>query len=322
MVRFDLSLEELRNYRPDVPEPQDFDVFWERTLAEARSLRRPVQITPVDTPLTGIRVFDVTFSGFAGEPIRAWLLVPAHASEPLPVVVEYIGYGGGRGLPYDRLLWASSGFAHFVMDTRGQGSAWGNGGHTADPHGSAPSSPGFFTRGIDHQDNYYYRRVFTDAVRAVDTVRELAQIDPARVVAAGMSQGGGIALAAAALSSDLLAVLSDVPFLCNFERAVGLTGRDPYQELVRYLAVHRGAEVQAFRTLSYFDGVAMARRAKAPSLFSVALHDPICPPSTVFAAHNAYGGESQIRIYPFNEHEGGQMHHWGEQADFLRGLET
>jgi cephalosporin-C deacetylase len=59
----------------------------------------------------------------------------------------------------------------------------------------------------------------------------------------------------------------------------------------------------------------LARRATAPALFSVGLMDPICPPSTVYAAYNAYAGPKEIRVYPFNEHEGGQGH---QQADQLR----
>ncbi len=212
---------------------------------------------------------------------------------PLPAVVEYNGYGGGRGLPFERLGWASAGFAYLFMDTRGQGSMWGSGGGTPDPHGTGPSSSGFMTRGIEDPADYYYRRVFTDAVRAVDAVRTLAQVDASRVAVVGASQGGGIALAAAALCDDLVAVLPDVPFLCDFPRAVGFTDRDPYQEIVRYLSVHRGADERVHRTLSYFDGATMATRATAPALFSVALMDPICPPSTVFAAFNRYGGRRQ-----------------------------
>ena len=37
--------------------------------------------------------------------------------------------------------------------------------------------------------------------------------------------------------------------------------------------------------------------------------DDICPPSTVYAAFNAYGGPKEIREYPYNEHEGGQGFH-------------
>ena len=44
---------------------------------------------------------------------------------------------------------------------------------------------------------YYYRRVMTDAARAIDTVRERPEIDAARVAVTGGSQGGGLSLAAA-----------------------------------------------------------------------------------------------------------------------------
>ncbi len=320
MPRFDLPLEELRDYRPEVAEPADFDAFWARTLAESRALARPAQLTRVDSPLRAVEVYDVRFSGFAGDPIAGWLLLPADGSDPLPAVVEYRGYGGGRGLPHEKLSWAASGYAHLVMDTRGQGSGWGTGGVTADPHGSAPATPGFMTRGIESPDDYYYRRVFTDAVLAVDAVRSVARVDPARVAVTGESQGGGIAIAAAGLCEGLVGAMPDVPFLCHFTRAVGMTDSNPYYEIVRYLSVHRGASERVFSTLSYFDGVNFAKRATVPALFSVALLDPICPPSTVFAARNHWAGPAEIADYPFNEHEGGQGYQWERQAAFLARL--
>lgn len=318
MPRFDLPLSDLRDYRPEIRVPADFDDFWTSTVAGAREAGGAPVVSPVETPLRGIDAFDVTFPGFAGDPVRGWLLLPAQRNGALPAVVEFNGYGGGRGLPFERLGWAASGYAHFFMDTRGQGSAWGSGGATPDPHGAGPAFPGFMTRGIDDPETYYYRRVFTDAVRAIDAVRSLPEVDAARVAVCGGSQGGGIAIAAAALSDDLVASMPDVPFLCHFERAVGMTGRDPYEEIARYLSVHRGAEERVFETLSYFDGVTFAARAQAASLFSVALLDPICPPSTVFAAFNAWAGaDKEIEVFPFNEHEGGQAHQWQRQAQFL-----
>jgi cephalosporin-C deacetylase len=102
-------------------------------------------------------------------------------------------------------------------------------------------------------------------------------------------------------------VMPDVPFLCDYPRAVQTAGRDPYLEIVRFLAQHRDKKEQVFETLRYFDGVNFARQAKAPALFSVALMDDICPPSTVYGAFNAYAGtDKSIEEYEFNNHEGGQ----------------
>ena len=124
MAQFDLPLHELRTYAPDLEPPDDLEAFWSSTLSDARGHELAATFEPVDTGLTVFDSFDVTFAGYAGQPIRGWLHLPAHRREPLPAVVEYIGYGGGRGLPHERTLWAAAGYAHLVMDARGQGSTW------------------------------------------------------------------------------------------------------------------------------------------------------------------------------------------------------
>ncbi|OON73431.1 acetylxylan esterase [Streptomyces tsukubensis] len=319
MSHFDLSRAELDAYRPLLPEPDDFDAFWAETLAEACTYDLAPRFEPVSTPLSTVDIFDVTFAGFGGQPVKGWLVLPAGATEPLPAVVEYIGYGGGRGLAHTHLLWASAGFAHFVMDTRGQGAGWG-GGDTPDPVGSGPAGSGVMTRGIEEPATYYYRRLYTDAVRAVDAARAHPLVDASRVAAAGVSQGGGLTIAVGGLVPDLVAIAPDVPFLCDFPRATTLTGRAPYREIAAYLKTFRGRDEQVFRTLSYFDGVHFAERGRAPALFSAALEDETCPPSTVFAAYNAYAcDDKSIEVYTFNDHEGGGPYQQRAQLDWLPG---
>lgn len=321
MAQFDLPLDELRRYQPALPEPADLGEFWAGTLSEARAHPLDATFTPVDNQLAVIDSWDVRFAGFGGTPVRGWLHLPAQRAEPLPAVVEYIGYGGGRGLVHESILWAAAGYAYLIMDTRGQGSGWSPGDTPDDyPQTSGPAHPGFMTRGITDPATYYYRRVFTDAVRAVEAVQAHEAVDPARVAVTGGSQGGGISLAVAALVPGLAAVMPDVPFLCDFPRATTLVDTLPYAEIVRYLKVHRDHAGQALRTLAYFDGAVLARLATAPALFSVALMDETCPPSTVFAAYNHYAGSKDIRVYPYNDHEGGEAFHTAEQLRWLAGL--
>ena len=301
----DLDLDGLRAYRSDYREPEGFDAFWSDTLAEARSHDLGLGLTPVETPLETVEVFDVRFAGFGGHPVRGWLRVPRHRSGPLPAVVQFHGYASGRGHPLDDLLWASAGYAHLLMDVRGQGSGYAGGGATPDPVGSGPSHPGFLTRGIEDPHAYVYRRVFTDAVRAVEAVRRVAFVDPGRVGVVGASQGGGIALAVAGLVPDLGAAHFQAPFLCDIRRAVRITGSGPYTEVAGYLAARREQVEAVFHTLAHFDGVAFARRASAPAWFSTGLVDEVCPPSTAFGAFHAYRGAKQIRAWEFNGHEAG-----------------
>lgn len=313
----DLLQPDLDAYRSKVETPHDFGSFWEITLADSRAAGGAVNVVPVATGLRAVEAFDVTFPGFGGHPVRGWLVLPTHRSGPLPLVVQYIGYGGGRGLPHEHLHWAAAGYAHFRMDTRGQGTSISSVGDTADPVGSGPAIFGMMTRGILSRDDYYFRRLFTDGVRAIDALAGLDIVDPTRIAVTGRSQGGGIALAVAGLDPRVKVAMPNVPFLSDFPRAVRKAQRDPYLEIVRYLSQHRHQAGPVFETLRYFDGVCFARRAKAEALFSVGLMDDVCPPSTIYGAYNAYAGAKQIIEYEFNNHEGGGAVHDLLQIEWL-----
>ncbi|MDR3573424.1 MAG: acetylxylan esterase [Anaerolineaceae bacterium] len=321
MAYFDLPLEQLKTYLPDRSEPADFDAFWQDTLAQTR--RHPLEphFEPSGYGLRTVEAFDVTFAGYAGQPIKGWLILPRQRTGLLPCVVEYIGYGGGRGFPTQWLLYPSAGYATLVMDTRGQGGSWLN-GDTPDPEpdGSNPQYPGFMTRGILNPAAYYYRRLITDAVRAVETAHSHPAVDPDRIAVSGGSQGGGLSLAAAGLAPEIKACLPDVPFLCHYRRATELVDTEPYSEIVHFLKTHRDKIATVFKTLSYFDGLNFAARAAAPALFSVGLRDDTCPPSTVYAAYNYYQGPKQMRVYEFNEHDGGGPYQQLEKLKFLSEL--
>ncbi|MFT4233405.1 MAG: acetylxylan esterase [Microbacterium sp.] len=316
MAHFDLPLDQLRTYRSSTGVPDDFDDFWASTLASSRHAGWPVRAEKIDAALCLVDVYDVTFAGYDGDEVRAWWQVPA-GTAPTAIIVESAGYAGGRGAPAEVGAYPLAGYARLLVATRGQGWNIGGGGATDDPHGSASSAPGVMTRGIQSPETYYYRRAYTDAVRAVDAARELAPGVPVYVT--GISQGGGLTIAAAALADDIAGALPDVPFLCDFPRATTLVDTQPYGEIRTYLASHRDEVARAFHTLSYFDGATLAARATAPALFSTALMDETCPPSTVFAAFNAWASDDKdIEVYPFNGHEGGATDHLGKRLTWLR----
>ncbi len=337
MPLFDLPLDQLRGYTSAVTPPADLQAFWDATIEEARSFPLNATFEPVENYLTVIDTFDVTFAGYGGAPIKGWLHLPANrpAGTRLPAVVHYIGYSGGRGLVNQDTKWAQAGYAHLIMDTRGQGYG-GTLGETADPHPSAGdvAHAGLMTRGAGSREDYYYRRVYVDAFRAVEAAQAHPEVDASRIVLAGVSQGGGIVVAVAGLVAGrldgVIAALPDVPFLQDFPRAIDITPRGPYPEIAAFLGRHRGQYQPMLAVLNYFDGVNLARAATVRALYSAALMDDICPPSTVFASFNAYGSGNadstgtgaakEIEVYRFNNHEGGQEHHWIKQLQFLRKL--
>jgi cephalosporin-C deacetylase len=293
---------------PQPGEPADFDIFWKQTMTETRAHPLGLRADPVDCGLSALEAYDVRFRGYGGQPVSGWMILPRERRSRLPCVVH--------------LLWASTGRAHLVMDSRGQGTDTPD----HDPAGGpvAPTGPGFVTRGVLDPRTWYYRRLFADAARAVEAARAHPAVAGDRVAVAGVSQGGGVALAAAALDGEVSAALVDVPFLCDWPTALATAELGPYGELVAMCAERPDQAGPALSTVRYGDGVAFAARVSAPALFSVALRDRICPPATVRAAYSAYAGPKQLVEYPFSGHEDASgtrvKVHAREQLAFLRRL--
>ncbi len=233
------------------------------------------------------------------------------------MVVEYIGYGGGRGIPLDWLTFSCAGHPHLVMDSRGQGGGW-RAADTPDRHDDgAPGGRGLLMRGILDPRRQYYTRLFIDAVRAVEAARAHPVASGLPIVTTGISQGGGLALAVTHLADGVAATMPDVPFLSNFERAVHTTPAAPYKEIIEFCAVYPQHVPQVFESLSYLDIVNHVRYIDRPALFSVGLIDEVTPASTVYAAFNHYAGPKTIEVYPFNGHEGGGSRHLQTKLAYL-----
>lgn len=324
MVLFDKPQAELEQYRPDVAEPADFIEFWRKQLAEAAAHPIDATFTPVDSPLRHADVYDVSFAGYGGDVVKGWLQIPHRLVLNPALVVEFIGYGGGRGLPLEWLHFSAAGYPHFVMDSRGQGGNWRT-GDTADGHDDGlPGAGGFLTRGILDPRTMYYTRLFVDAARAVQAARSHPVVGTMPLVTTGGSQGGALTLAAAHLAAlagnPVAAAMPDVPFLSNFERATSVTAAAPYSEIIQFCKAYPHHTARVFANLSYLDVVNHARHTTAPALFSVGLLDEITPASTVYAAYNHYAGAKQLVVYPFNGHEGGGAHHAAAKLEYLATL--
>jgi cephalosporin-C deacetylase len=324
MPLLDLPLAELVDYRSAATAPDDLDAFWQRALESAATGAVEPVLTRYEPDTYGaLAAFHVVFSGADGDPINAWYLRPAAAGDaPLACRVTFIGYGGGRDLPAAHALYPACGHAAFVMDTRAQGGTWAA-GDTADlgAGASGPEHPGVMSRGIASPETYYYRRLYVDAVRAVETAASLAGVDADRIAVAGTSQGGALALAAAALVPDRVRLChADIPFLCDIERGMDVALDPPYTELVTFLSVHPELEEPARHTLRYVDNALLASRIRAKTLVSVGLRDPITPPSTIFAAYNAIEAPKEIAIFPYGGHELPTAHAQRQLAEFAREL--
>jgi cephalosporin-C deacetylase len=154
--------------------------------------------------------------------------------------------------------------------------------------------PDKLTWHVAQPEGAYYQGAYADVVRAIDYLVSRADIDPARIGLAGTSQGGGMALAVAALDPRVKVVVAHVPFLCDFRTAA----RTP-NSLVRTLLERANCNNEAtLRTLDYFDPLALAPDLRVPALISAGGKDETCPAATIRAAFDRIPGVKSLAVYP------------------------
>lgn len=319
MPLYDKPIDELVVYKPPLTREADFAAFWQTTLQEAS--RQPLNATleKLEYPALGCTVHRLIYGGWQGARIAAWYLKPL-GDGPFPGLVQYHGYSGSKSDVFSYLPWALQGYAILAVDVRGQS------GESNDP---APYPgghvKGWMTQGITDPDAYYYRGAYVDCVRALDWLCAQPEVDASRIGVMGMSQGGGLTLAVAALDERPVLAMPEMPYLCHFGRAVAMAVRQPYLEIPDYLKRWPEREATVWRTLSYFDNMNLAPWIKCPVLMTVGLQDDICPPSSVYAAFNWLNAPKEMRVYPYHNHEMVQAHwetklRWAHH--YLKGMDT
>lgn len=297
---YDLSLEELKVYKPALTREPDFEEFWDMTKKELAKTPVKYELQPYDYPSRGVKVFRLSYPGFMDANIDGWFAIPDGPGK-YPGIVLYHGYNwAADGDIHETVDLALHGYAVLHMLVRGQqGKSVDN---VVTSHGN---TSGWMSKGILSKDEYYYRAVYMDSVRAVEILASMSDVDTDRIGVIGGSQGGALTLAAAALSDIPAAAAATYPYLCHFNRAIDITPAMPYLELNEFFRRYSDpeVEVQAKRTLTYFDIMNLAPMIKCPVLVASGLVDNITPPSTIFAAYNHMACPKEIAVYRYHGHE-------------------
>lgn len=295
----DLPLDKLKKYKPRKTKEEDFDKFWDETIKISKSQTLNENIEKINYIVDDINVYKASYDGFNGARIYGHYLTPKNKSN-IPSILVFHGYSGSKGPINLYLKWVLLGYAVFAIDVRGQ-----TGESIDNKSYPPPSTVGYMTKGILNKEEYYYRGVYMDCIRAIDFLSKREEIDISRLCVMGISQGGGLTLTTAALDSRPKLALAEIPYLCHFKRAVEWAEEAKnlvYLEIPNIIREYPEKEKQIFKTLSYFDNLNLCERIKARTIITCAMEDIVCPPSTVFAVYNHIKSDKKIEILPYTEH--------------------
>ncbi len=303
MPLIDMPLEKLREYKGRNPRPDDFDQYWDQSVAEMKAVDPQIELKPSAFTTKAGECFNLYFTGVRGARIHAKLVKPPKQSDKCPAICSFHGYSGHSGDWNGMLNQAARGFVVAALDCRGQG------GLSQDVGGvRGPTQNGHIIRGLDDApEKLLFRDIFLDTAQLAGIVMNLPEVDPARVGAQGGSQGGALTLACAALEPRIKRAAPTYPFLSDYLRVWEMDqAKDAYTELktfFRHFDPQHQREIEIFTRLGYIDVQNLAPRIKAEVLMGVGLMDSVCPPSTQFAAYNKITSKKTLSIYPDFGHE-------------------
>jgi cephalosporin-C deacetylase len=304
-MHMDMPLSELKGYMGKSPKPDDFDQYWERALAELDQQPLEYELIPANMKTSYAECFHLYFIGVGGARVHCKFVKPTNIDKPGPGLAYFHGYSVDSGEWMGLLPYAAEGFTMIALDCRGQG------GLSEDNLVvKGPTLRGHIIRGIDdpNPDNFYYRNVFLDTVQATRILMSMASVDADRIGVFGMSQGGALATACAALEPRVKEVVAAYPFLSDYKRVWQEMdiNNSAYEEIAYYfraLDPNHEREEYVFNKLGYIDIQNLANRIQANYLMVVGMKDGICPPSTQFATYNKIQSPKDLLIYPEYGHE-------------------
>lgn len=303
MPIFDKPLAELKLYQGVNPKPDDFDAYWDASIAEMHTQGVTCELQKADFQTPHVHCWELYFTGVGGARIHAKLLTPI-GKQKCPAVLHFHGYTQSAGDWWDKLGLAASGFVVAALDCRGQG------GESEDVGGVLGNTHhGQIIRGLDDPDpkKLLMRNIFLDTAQLARIVMALPEVDADRVGAYGGSQGGGLTLACAALEPGIKRLAPMYPFLCDYRRVwdmdLDVSAYAELREYFRRFDPRHKREDEIYTKLGYIDVQHLAPRIRGDVLMYTGLMDTVCPPSTQFAAYNKITAPKNMVIWPDFAHE-------------------
>lgn len=265
---------------PTAKAPEDFDAFWKGQLDALAKVRLDSDVAVMPNESTdNVTAYRVDLGGIDGRRVYGWVAVPK-GTGPFPAILT-VPYAGVYGIKPD-LHHAKLGAVSMNIIIHDFPAT-----HPDDFYKKqAENELKDYSRiGWDDKDKTYFRYAILACVRAIDYLANRKDVDPKQIAITGSSQGGALTLCVSGLDERVALAAPNVAGLCDLNaRSQGRIDGWPHW----LAAAPKDLKGKIEETSQYYDAVNFARKFKGKSLHGVGFLDPVCPPSTVYAAFNVH----------------------------------
>lgn len=281
--------------QPTTVNPNDFDEFWQNTLAEARKtpLEAKRRLLP-ERCTEKVNVYEVSFQNIRqGSRTYGILCVPVEPGK-YPALLRVPGAGVR---PYNGDIWtAEQGAITLEIGIHGVPVTMPQSTYDDMFHGCLN---GYWDYNMNDRDNCYYKRVFVGAVRSIDYIASLPEWNGTSLGVTGSSQGGMLSLVCAALDKRVTFYGAVHAAMCDHTASLkGVACGWPHY----FYYNPKNIDQKKVETSRYYDGVNFARRITCPGWFSFGYNDDVVPPTTAYATYNTVTAPKELHLYQITRH--------------------
>jgi cephalosporin-C deacetylase-like acetyl esterase len=274
---------------PTIQLPDDFRTFWDNAKAQAAKVPLNPRMTLAPDRCTDkVNVYYIEYQNDApGSFMHGVLCIPRKPGQ-YPVVLRVPGagirpYGGDVALAAKGVITLEIGIHGIPVNMPAQ--VYSNLG--------AGALSNYMAIKLDDRDNYYYKRVYLGCSRAIDFIYTLEQADRQRIAVTGGSQGGALSIVTAGLDGRIKYLAPQYPALCDLTGYLhGRAGGWPHM----FRNPDESNLKQKTEVARYYDVVNFARFVNVPGFYCWGYNDPVCPPTSMYAAYNVIPGEKELML--------------------------
>ena len=268
--------------KTNIPEPDDFDRFWESRKQLLRTNKMQITSKEIPSGRAGFLCRDVEVSCPGTNPLRGYLTMPSGAkAKQYPVMLNLHGAGNKSSLVRSRKNLIVFDFnVHGIQN--GQPDSY-----YRKLFGTVLK--GYELQGRNSRETCYFLGIYQRLLRALEFVKSLPEWNGKDLIVYGYSMGGGQALAAAGLDPDVTLCVANDPALADLG---GILDKPPRQPgWPRLIDPANPATIQ---TAGYFDSIFFARRISCETHLTSGLTDTACPSTGVCIVYHSLKGKKNI----------------------------
>ena len=206
-------------FAPSMPEPRDFDEFWNvrRTALAAMPLK--ADLKPVEDADPQIECFSLEAPCPQTNPVRGYYARPKEAKPHGCPAILFLRAAGVSGdwckASVKNAVSLAKQYGVIVVDINAHGML---NGQSPEYYRDLEQKElrNYWTQGMDDRDKFYFVGMYVRLLRSIEFIAAQEQWDGKHLITIGESQGGGQALAAAGLDKRVSAVVALVPAMCDF----------------------------------------------------------------------------------------------------------